>query len=227
MLARLIIRLYGTIPPVRGRAFFAEKVIAPLVRGKGYEVEVTTNNPGGGKLICNLDDWIPWNVFLFGRYEIEKRYEEFMMRFARTSKVIFDIGANIGYYSIQFERILENGTVYSFEPMSYQFGVLKRNILLNGLGNVIANKTIISDTPNAIKRIYFSGMSNTGSSSLEIGASDYEDVICTTVDDYCEVNNIGIIDLIKIDVEGHELCVLTGMEKMLNKGRVRSLFCRN
>ena len=150
-----------------------------------------------------------------------------MMRFARTSKVIFDIGANIGYYSIQFGRILENGTVYSFEPMSYQFGVLKRNILLNGLGNVIANKTIISDTPKAIKRIYFSGMSNTGSSSLEIGASDYEDVICTTVDDYCEVNNIGIIDLIKIDVEGHELCVLTGMEKMLNKGRVRSLFCRN
>lgn len=225
MLIDLIGNVYRMLPPLRGKGFLAQMMIAPFIRGKNYEVIVNMNNPGGGKIICNLDDLIPWNIYLYGRYQIEKNYEAFLLKTVVGSKVILDIGANIGYYTIQFGRILgKQGVVHSFEPCSYQFDTLERNIKLNDLANVIKNKLIVSDQHDVRKKIFFSGMTNTGSSSLEIETKNFEEVECTTLDRYCEQKNIEKIDVVKIDVEGHEMGVLKGMERLLRDGKVINLF---
>ena len=224
MFVDLLGRIYRKIPPLRGKGRFAALAFAPFLRGKGIELVVDMNNPGGGKLICNLDDWIPWNVYLFGRYQIEHKYESFVMRDCADCKVIFDIGANIGYYTVQFCRMLHTGEVHAFEPCSYQFTVLNKNIALNKIANVVANKVIISDTGNMTRKIYFSGMDNTGSSSLEVTTAEFEEVECTTVDSYCGQKNIDTIDVVKVDVEGHELSVLKGMSQMLRRGKITRIF---
>ena len=205
-----------------GKGFLANKIAAPLMRGRGVETVVDMTNPGGGKLVCNLDDWIPWNVFIHGNYIMEKNHEKFMLDIARDCEVIFDVGANIGYYTVQFGR-LANGQVYSFEPMSYQFNILKKNVELNNLANVATLKSIVTDSVG-VKRIYFSSMNNTGMSSLELKSDTYEDVKTIMIDDYCRENEIDAIDLVKIDVEGHELCVLKGMSTLLSGKKVKNIF---
>lgn len=49
-------------------------------------------------------------------------------------------------------------------------------------------------------------------------------VQCSTVDGFCNENDIGRIDLLKVDTEGSELLVLRGAEKMLSQGRVRFVY---
>ena len=44
-----------------------------------------------------------------------------------------------------------------------------------------------------------------------------------TLDDYCGREDIGQIDLVKIDVEGHELSVLKGSTRMLSQGRIKRI----
>src|ERR1700674_3161993 len=48
----------------------------------------------------NLDDWIQKQIFYFGRYEIEKIETIFWQNIVKEEQYIFDIGANIGYYSL-------------------------------------------------------------------------------------------------------------------------------
>jgi FkbM family methyltransferase len=222
MIINWIGQIYRIFPNVYGKNFIKRNILTPFIRGKGYECIIKTKTPGGGKLICNLDDWIPWNIFLSGSYCIEKMYELFMMNLAKESEIIFDIGANIGYYTIQFSKLCKK-EVYAFEPMTYQFNVLIRNININNIKNVHVMKNIVSEELG-IKRIFFYGMDNTGSSSVEIKSEKYEDVKTITIDDFVEKNNIEIIDLVKIDVEGHELHVLKGMKNILSKGKIKNLF---
>lgn len=217
-------KLLRAIPYIPGKGFFIRNFVAPFLRGKGYKLVVEMRNPGGGKLLCNLDDWIPWNVFAHGSYKMEAKHEQFMLSELVGSQVVFDVGANVGYYSIQMGRILrDTGHVFAFEPISYQFGLLEKNIALNSLTNVTKIKMIVSETTER-RRIYFSGLESTGTSSLVVKSDKYEDVDSITVDQFCTENGINEIDLIKIDVEGHELSVLKGMSNLLQDGKIKKLF---
>lgn len=224
---RMFIEKFGkmcrVLPFFRGKNFLARKIIFPFIRRSGGHVcIVDMDTPGGGKLICNLEDWIPWNVYLHGKYQIEKNYEAFMMNKAKDASVIFDVGANIGYYTIQFSNI-SRGNVFAFEPMSYQHDTLRKNIEINGHKNIHVMKCVVSDE-NRHQRVYFSGVHNTGSSSVEVETDEHEDVDAITLDDFIREEKLHSIDLIKIDVEGHELHVLKGMKDTLSQGRVKHLF---
>lgn len=214
-------RSFRAVPNFRGKSFLAEKMLRPSVKKHKLEYIVPIRR-GNERIICRLSDWIPWNIFIHGCYISEAGYESFMLDKAAGAELILDVGANIGYYSIQFSGAAR-GKVYSFEPMSYQFTILERNIELNGLANVIPMKRIVSNS-SGMKRIYFSGSENTGASSLVKETGQFEDVPALTIDEFCESNKIGQIDVMKIDVEGHELEVLQGMKKCLKQQSVRHLF---
>lgn len=215
-------RIFRLLPAIPGKEFVTRTVLAPAIRGRGHACVVAMHNPGGGKLLCHLDDWIPWNVWLHGNYAVEGGFESFVVGRAANADVVFDVGANIGYYTVQFARVAR-GTVHAFEPMSHQFGILRRNVDLNELDNVEARRIVVSDDA-AVHRVFFAGADNTGSSSLEIPSDRFEDVESIPLDEYCEVEGIDRIDVVKIDVEGHELSVLRGMQRLLDEGRVRDLF---
>lgn len=59
---------------------------------------------------------------------------------------------------------------------------------------------------------------------MEKETGEFEDVSSLTLDDFCKNNNINHIDILKIDVEGHELKVLKGLSNMLDQQKVNHLF---
>ncbi len=214
-------RIFRSLPNFRGKSRLASILLHRLIQSNDPELLVPLRN-GNGTIICRLKDWIPWNIFIHGNYISETVHENYMLEKARNANVILDIGANIGYYSVQFSSV-SSGKIYSFEPMQYQHAVLLRNLELNGRQNVTVLKQIVSDTSDA-KRIYFSGTENTGASSMTRESVVFEDVESLTIDSFCENHGIDAIDLIKIDVEGHEMSVLRGMKRCLEHHRVKHLF---
>ena len=69
------------------------------------------------KIICTPDDsrTTALEILNFGEYESGD--SKILYEFIKSDSIVFDIGANIGWYSINFSEVLKNGKVYAFEPI--------------------------------------------------------------------------------------------------------------
>jgi FkbM family methyltransferase len=145
-------------------------------------------------------------------YQLD-RVEEFFFRCIRNGGVYFDVGANNGYYySLKIAKQYSECKVYSFEPDAHILYHLRKNAAFNGLDN-------IEIVPQALSSSVERARMTAG-----LGASGYlirnnadpiksVEVECNTLDNFVEHNNIGRIDLIKVDVEGGEYEFLKGARK--------------
>ena len=157
-------------------------------------------------------------------------YDDFLIRLLSklipTDSTSFDIGANAGFLSLPFAKILSpKGTVHCFEPDLEIFSFLLENIKINNLTNIVCNSFALQNNHklkkiilNKRRAIHDDGRKNTGLSTIEpnptyvIGA---ESVSCSTVDNYVKENSIKQVDLLKIDVEGGDSKVLFGSAKTI------------
>jgi FkbM family methyltransferase len=131
-----------------------------------------------------------------------------------NSKCFLDVGANVGSFTL-LAKGYSNTQFISFEPVKKTFNILKENIELNNISNVILiNKGLSNDKEDKI--IYIPGEDNLGGSSV-ISSSQkiqYEELCSFDIlDNYIDYEP----DLIKIDVEGHEYSVLEGGLNLLKK----------
>ena len=149
---------------------------------------------------------------------INKIYEKNETNFVKDSvnkgDIVIDIGANIGYYTLMFAKLVgDTGKIYSFEPDPRNFFILEKNIQINGYNNVILEKKAVS---NKLGKSTLYVNENSAESSMHkpnnVINEIYVDLI--TLDNYFEVNSI-TPDFIKIDIEGYELNALKGMESIL------------
>ncbi|MGI9088591.1 MAG: FkbM family methyltransferase [Chthoniobacterales bacterium] len=134
-------------------------------------------------------------------------------RLVQPGMRIVDIGANIGLYSLLLARLTSaNGRVYSFEPETNLCATLRENCAANRADNV----TIFQAAAGAkagrmlLQRSPF----NSGNNSLgqnQAGADALE-VEIVTVDSVLPER---VVDFVKIDVQGHELAALSGMDETL------------
>jgi len=167
------------------------------------------------QLILHIDDWIQENLYFLGEYEHAelKAIESFI-----TNDAIFiDIGANFGLYTLHVSRLInKNGQIICFEPFSENFDSLTQNIVLNGLPNVHLENIAIGEKEGVINLYYDKRENNLGMVSatpLERGIT--EEVKVVSLDTYLKNIHFNKIDLIKIDVEGFEYSVLSGMKNTL------------
>jgi FkbM family methyltransferase len=128
---------------------------------------------------------------------------------SKKRKLILDVGANVGFFSLRYSNKTEK--IIAIEPHPRNFEILNKNIKINGIRNIEALNLAINDkVGNSI--LYGSG----GSASIINNSSDEKYVVkTTTLDEICK--NIEKIDLLKIDVEGAEELVLKGGNTTLNK----------
>jgi FkbM family methyltransferase len=135
----------------------------------------------------------------------------------KKGQVVLDIGANIGYYTLIFAKLVgAEGKVYAFEPDPVNFELLKINVKTNLLRNVVlVRKAVTMETGEA--RLYLSSVNKGDHRIYDSGdgrpAIDIETI---RLDDYFEEYE-GPIDFIKMDIQGSESGALRGMMRLLEK----------
>ena len=132
----------------------------------------------------------------------------------RPGAVIFDVGANFGYYSVMLASGLRGACeVHAFEPAPETFARLCRHIALNRLTSVHPHRIGLSDSPALGALRPREG--NSGAAYLVPGG----EIEISTLDRFVEERGLKRLDFIKIDVEGLEERVLRGGRKTLARFR--------
>jgi FkbM family methyltransferase len=130
--------------------------------------------------------------------------------------VVIDIGANIGYYTLIFARLVgESGKVFAFEPDPENFALLKKNVELNHYKNVVLIQKAASNVSGKAQ-LYLS-KENKGDHRIYNSHDGRESLEIETIklDDYFK-EFIGKIDYIKMDIQGAEAMAIQGMSALLN-----------
>ncbi|MFC1722302.1 FkbM family methyltransferase [Patescibacteria group bacterium] len=160
-----------------------------------------------------LDDKDSLDLSINGFFE---EFEtELIESLIKRGQVVLDIGANIGYYSLIFAKLVgDKGKVYAFEPDPINFQILKRNVTLNSYTNIKLINKAVMDKERTIN--FYLHPTNKG--AHKIFRDSKEDklikVDTITLDDYFSKNKIKV-DFIKFDIQGAEGHALMGMKKFL------------
>jgi len=155
-------------------------------------------------------------------FEMSDNGEEWLLQRAIPhATIVFDVGANQGDWTMAAARLNPTATLHCFEPSPTTFASLSARcaglkVVLNnrGCGEVSGERSLFIDFDGSGANSLYDRV-GTGNS-----AKKQEAVSITTVDEYCSAAQIGQVDFLKIDVEGHELAVLRGARRLLTEGRV-------
>ena len=172
----------------------------------------------------------------FGRDEFGSNGELEVMRHVHDAAaraggrvVLFDVGANVGGYSAALlEQFADRDIfIHAFEPASRTYAALEER--LRGRERVAIHNFGFSD--DNVHRDLYASPGQSGLSSVYQRQLDHrnlrmeksESIELRKLDDFCQEESIGAIQFLKLDVEGHELSVLKGAERMLSEGRISSI----
>jgi FkbM family methyltransferase len=150
-------------------------------------------------------------IFL-GTYE--RAHTQHFVDAVKNARVVFDVGACVGYYTLLASRLVgQGGVVYSFEPSPHNLPHLRNHVAYNRLTNVTVFAEAIG-AESTTARFKFGGGPATG----HLAPDGNVDVRVRRLDDV--VQSTGIIpDVLKIDVEGGEVNVLDGARESLTRHR--------
>jgi FkbM family methyltransferase len=174
----------------------------------------------GGQHLFKMD--LNVNEFTQCGYYLSAFDSELLRLLMKGGRVFIDIGANVGFYTLAASKSFDN--VYSFEPSPSTFSRLVHNVELNTFGSVTPINSGLSDVKSEMD--LHTNPFNNGGASLN-GFSEaikclYPDYVWGSVkvdvevlDEIVDSRGIIGVDLIKIDVEGHELAVIRGAQNTI------------
>jgi FkbM family methyltransferase len=141
------------------------------------------------------------------------------LAYAQEGMCVFDVGANIGYYTLLAARAVgPSGRVYAFEPEPHNFELLTRNVAENGFTNVRPVNAAVSNRAGVV-RLHLDD-ANFGAHSFDPGSvrnSSGRSVEAETVqlDDFADEARAFAGVLVKVDVQGAEGLVVEGGRRLL------------
>lgn len=138
--------------------------------------------------------------------------------------IFFDVGANVGVYSLYCAAVHPRCRIYAFEPDAMNYGHLRKNIVQNAFPQIAPLHAAVSDVfgllpfraPRAVVGATGGQIDN---DECDQGAGDR--VTCWTLDKFTQAWTMP--HHIKIDIDGQELRVVRGMEATLRNPRLRSV----
>ena len=176
---------------------------------------------------------LEWRVDTY--FSKEPETLEWIDSFQEKDNLIFwDIGANIGLYSIYNSLKHPKSTTIAFEPSSSNLRVLTRNISINNLEKNIKVVSIpLTNKENIFQEMKESqfvegGALNSFGEKFDFEGKEFKpamkyNLLGTTMNYFIENSILDIPDHIKIDVDGIEHLILQGGDKFLNNKKVKSL----
>lgn len=176
------------------------------------------------QLVIFSHDHIGNRINVFGRYENDDLfYLESLIKSRKLGGgVCLDVGANIGNHALFFSDFFQQ--VHAFEPAQTPFNLLKINAALKN--NIYCYQIGLSDNCATLK--LSTPIDNIGMGSLSLTATTTTTTIVTdvnvkTLDSIESLQKIKI-EIMKVDVEGHELAVITGASQTIKKNKPIILF---
>ena len=209
--------------PIILLSWWLAKTLVPRRRVKINGIEFT--------LTCT--NWIThFRWYLFKTKEPDTI--NFIDKYLEKDDVFFDIGANVGVFTIYAAKKHKNISIYSFEPEVSNLAVLKENIIKNNITERVYMYGVgISDSD---------GLSKLHIHDLETGAAlntesknhiDYsaegklpiiwsEGIYTVSIDNFCDELNL-VPSVIKIDTDGNEDKILLGASTILKHSSLKAI----
>jgi FkbM family methyltransferase len=160
-----------------------------------------------------------WEVAFRGSYDAA--LQGALIPHVRPGSLVFDVGASLGLWTVPLGRAaVERGaSVWAFEPHPNNHPWLHRNLDLNGLQNVATVMTVALGNQPGVVRMNMGEAHERGAGNAAIsigGTSDGAKVPVRRLDD---ISRPSPVSAMKVDVEGYELEVLRGAERLLREDR--------
>jgi FkbM family methyltransferase len=170
---------------------------------------------------CNNIDFISKNIIKYKCWEpnITLIFNYILKK--NINCVIFDIGCNIGYFSLLSSKYAD--IIYSFDANIRNIEYLKNSIILNNFNNIKSYCCAISNNNTDFFKTSIIHEHNIGSMRIENTNKNLSNINTIVLDEFIEKNNINNIDLIKIDIEGSELNCLLGLKNTLEKHIIKNI----
>jgi FkbM family methyltransferase len=188
--------------------------------------------PGGAlRIVANgMPMWVDTrdrvlSTHLLGEEIWEPAETAAFLSHAREGAWVFDVGANIGYYTLLGARAVgPSGLVHAFEPEPHNYEFLARNVAENGFGNVRPHNVAVSNVAGTM-RLHLDD-ANFGAHSFEADSVPTPsgrsvDVLTVRLDDFAEeAARVETGILVKIDVQGAEGLVVEGGRRFFALPRI-------
>lgn len=173
----------------------------------------------GCRVRADLSSGMHTFVYFLGDYE--PAISDLVRLLVDRGEVCIDAGANFGWYSILFHKLVgDHGQVHSFEPVPDTFVELCKNHELAGSpSNLYLNNAALAEKRGELTINLFAGTPSGHASLSDQGRSDTTSFACQSIalDAYLTENEIGRVDFVKVDIEGAELGFLHGSLNLFSR----------
>jgi FkbM family methyltransferase len=207
-------RILRLLPLFPGKMMIA-KVVQAMAPAEAYD-QVRLSQSTRFRMLLHpansVDFWLRYN----GIWEPE--LTTLVMRILRGGATVVDVGANIGYYTCLFSKIVgPSGSVHSFEPIPWSFEELSRNVVLNQMSNVVLNNLALLSKAGGVTMHRYPGPDPGQDSIGGFPGPNVKQlqVSAVSLDDYVAGHNLKDLDFVKLDVEGAEPAVIEGGRETL------------
>lgn len=191
----------------------ADRRLAQMVYQRQRRPFVTESTLAGGATVrLDTADWPQAQAYLLGRYDVAS--VRFIVDHLPADGVFLDGGGHVGLISTQVAAARPGAQVHAFEPHPRIAPLYRRNASASANGSIRLTQAGLSDRPGELRF------------DVDVFAVDEhgtETVPMTTIDQYLADNEIERVDVLKLDIEGHELAALRGASSALESGAIRAV----
>lgn len=194
--------------------YYRKYKLQKIIKKGNYLVDIH-----GTKLMVIPDDeGLSAELLVFGYHERDTT--EFVSKYLKKNMVCLDIGANIGYYSTLYSKIIgKNGLVIAIEPSPLNFRYLKKNLeFQKNLNSKLFNCACGNE--NGTVNFQVDVKANKCKVVKNVNPDSNTEIIIVplrTLNDIVEETKVNRIDFLKIDVEGYEMKTLDGAWESIRK----------
>jgi FkbM family methyltransferase len=208
---RQLLRFGGHLyPREHGKYSILQRLYFPYAAPRRATDQITRLR-SGFVMALDLTEYVQAYLYVFGSYELPSM--KIVRSILSNGGVMIDVGAQIGYVTLEGATASPNVHVIAVEPESKNIARLQRNVGLNNFTNVSIEQTALGSSEGVL-RLYLSNDENAGTHSAlseNANVSDsYIEVPVQRMDDLVRRRALTAVDIIKIDVEGFEEEVLAG-----------------
>lgn len=173
---------------------------------------------GCGFRVSVAKESISGTQFSYGGYEAHET--RIMAAAVQPGSTIVDAGANFGWHAIHLaKRVGASGKVLAFEPIPTTYAELAENVAINSCDNVKLFGLALGNETRVMSMFLPGTDGGAGAASEFLDTGARIEVSMVRLDDVLDQEGVQHVDFIKADIEGGELNLLRGAERLLNRCR--------